>query len=284
MQDKMAPKCTVLQRKTQAPHALLHLPLGIAPNQKGWSEQHFRKYHSDSGPCVVTTALLHVEVKEFLAMIQKKPHDCFALGSPVKRVYIQTHPIESRKFFVEDFLSLFAKQHRHWWSHPPVLAPGIVGQCGVLQVLWESKFLLRDAQMSSIGRKRNTENVSVRLCGQMEAMHSPMWSVAGLLDVTPNGTERSSVGVKRRKVVAQASAEREMSQAGPRRSRTCLCRRAEGARECGEVGRGYTKPEGRWSWPPGSGTRRVRVAKAARECGTLENARGELHRTQKSEI
>ncbi|KAH9011117.1 hypothetical protein EDB85DRAFT_2281834 [Lactarius pseudohatsudake] len=49
-----------------------------------------------------------------------------------------------------------------------------------------------------------------------------------------------------RKVVAQASAEHEILQAGPRRSRTRKCRRAKGAHECGKVERGYTEAEGGW--------------------------------------
>ncbi|KAH9000932.1 hypothetical protein EDB86DRAFT_2827810 [Lactarius hatsudake] len=197
--------------------AHLHLPLGTTPNQKGSSEQHFRNNHSDSGPFVVTTAFLHVEVRGFLAMIQKKPHDCFALGSPEKRVYretcIQTHPIEffrwcmrlalvlsgksgfSRKIRLRPFCRCLRSGLRVVASSlvvpPSCSSAGDRGSVQGVQVLWKFKFLLRDAQMSSIGRKRkirNTENVSVRLCGQMEAMHSPMWSVAGLLDVKPNGT------------------------------------------------------------------------------------------------
>ncbi|KAH9024067.1 hypothetical protein EDB85DRAFT_1894510 [Lactarius pseudohatsudake] len=45
--------------------------------------------------------------------------------------------------------------------------------------------------------------------------------------------------------VAQASAGRELLYIGPRRLQMCRCRRAKTARECGEVGRGYTEPEGR---------------------------------------
>ncbi|KAH9016697.1 hypothetical protein EDB85DRAFT_2279856 [Lactarius pseudohatsudake] len=45
--------------------------------------------------------------------------------------------------------------------------------------------------------------------------------------------------------VAQVSAERELSYIGLRQSRTRRCRRVKAARECGEVGRGYTEPAGR---------------------------------------
>ncbi|KAH9072190.1 hypothetical protein EDB83DRAFT_2313278 [Lactarius deliciosus] len=86
--------------------------------------------------------------------------------------------------------------------------------------------------------------------------------------------------------VARASAGHEMSYMSPWGSRTRRCRRAKAARGCGDVGRGYTEPEG---WAVASDRKRSHMllrgmklricCRLGRECVALESLRPRMSAT-----
>ncbi|KAH9021884.1 hypothetical protein EDB85DRAFT_1895455 [Lactarius pseudohatsudake] len=76
--------------------------------------------------------------------------------------------------------------------------------------------------------------------------------------------------------VAQVCAERELSDIGPRQSRTRRCRRVKAAPECGEVGRGYMWPVGRVVASDRKQSRTLRRGAKLRRGGRLGRERDEF--------
>jgi hypothetical protein len=109
--------------------------------------------------------------------------------------------------------------------------------------------------------------------------------------MTPR-TATSSRGCEESQMVAQVSAGYQNWYGCPSRVNTLGNRDAKSARKCSGVGEGYTEPEDllslravqacadlatlqlRSHWTTGQGSE---LAKAADACGTLGNAKGELH-------